>query len=120
MNKRILVVDDEKPLANALVLKLSHSGFEVEAVYDGEEAIEKLSKNKYDLALLDLVMPKMNGFSVLEKLKSDGNKTTVIVSSNLSQPEDFEKAKSLGAKDFFVKSDTPISDIVEKINKLLE
>ncbi len=118
--KKILVVDDEKPLANALVLKLAHEGFEATAVYDGEQAIDALDKDKYDLILLDLIMPAMDGFSVLEKIKEKGIKSPVVVSSNLSQNEDFNKAKSLGAVDFFVKSDTPISDIIGKINKILE
>ncbi len=118
--KNILVVDDEKPLANALVLKLTHEGFEATAVYDGEQAIDALGKNTYDLILLDLIMPVMDGFLLLEKIKEKGISTPVVVSSNLSQSEDFSKAKSLGAVDFFVKSDTPISDIIGKINKILE
>ena len=116
MSKKILIVEDEKPLANALELKLTHSGFEVKVTYDGIDALETIKKDHYDLILLDLVMPNMDGFSVLSKLRESKNNTKVIVTSNLSQSEDIEKATDLGALDYFVKSDTSLSKIVEYIN----
>lgn len=115
---KILIAEDERPMATALELKLNKSGFEAKAVFDGETAIYILSKEKYDLLLLDLMMPKMDGFSVITKLKELGNNIPVIVLSNLSQEEDKKKAMELGAKDYFVKSDTPISDIVKKVSSL--
>lgn len=118
--KRILIAEDEKPMAHALELKLNNSGFEAKAVYDGEEALAELAKNKYDLLLLDLMMPKKDGFDVLADLKDKKNSIPVIVSTNLSQESDIAKAKKLGAKDFFVKSDTPINKVVEHVKKLLE
>ncbi len=63
--KRILVVEDEKPMSRALELKLTHVGFEVKTASNGEEALEILNKEKFDLIFLDLVMPKMNGFETL-------------------------------------------------------
>jgi two-component system, OmpR family, response regulator VanR len=120
MAKKILIVDDEKPLAKALELKLAHEGFETMAVFNGSEAIEALKKSSYDLALLDLVMPQEDGFAVLENMKKLGTKTVVIVSSNLSQEEDIARAKALGATDYFVKSDTTLADIVVKVKKYLE
>ena len=65
------------------------------------------------------MMPKLDGFGVLESLQSAGNKMLVIVSTNLSQESDIEKAKKYGAVDYFVKSDTPITEVVEKVRKLL-
>ena len=118
--KKILIVEDEKPMAMALVLKLNKSGFEAEAVFNGEEAIDILAKEKFDLIVLDLIMPKADGFQVLAKLKEIGSQTPVIVSSNLSQAEDFNRAKKLGAVDFFVKSDTSIAEVVEHIKKVLD
>lgn len=117
---KILIAEDEKPMARALELKLNHSGFEAKAVYDGEEAIEALSKEKFDLLLLDLIMPKKDGFAVLEELKKRGNKIPVVISSNLGQDEDIKRAESLGAKDYFIKSNTPLTDIVENIKKILK
>lgn len=118
--KKILVVEDEKPMAKALALKLNKSGFEAKAVFNGEEAIDILVKEKFDLIVLDLIMPKVDGFQVLNKLKEIGSQTPVIISSNLSQEEDFSRAKKLGAVDFFVKSDTPITEVVEHIKKSLD
>jgi DNA-binding response OmpR family regulator len=119
MNKRILIVDDEKPLAKALELKLTHEGFDVKAVFNGVEAIEALKSGVFSLVLLDLVMPQQGGFKVLEEIQRLKFKTSVIVSSNLSQDEDISRAKALGAVDYFVKSDTTLADIVDKIKEHL-
>ncbi len=113
--KQILVIEDEKPMAIALKLKLEKAGFIVENAFDGQEGIEKLKSNKFDLALLDLVMPKVDGFGVLEEAKKQGIKTKIIITSNLSQNTDVTKAKELGAADFFVKSDIDISELVKKV-----
>lgn len=117
--KKVLVVEDERPMAKALNLKLSRSGFEVKTVSNGQEALEILAKEKFDLILLDLVMPKMDGFRFLEKISSWKQKPEVIVLSNLSQEEDIERVRKLGAKDYFVKSDTPIAQIVNQVRKRL-
>lgn len=117
--KRILIAEDEKALSHALELKLSFSGFDVTVVNNGEDALATLAKDTFDLVLLDIVMPGKNGFEVLEELKKNQNKTPVIMLSNLSQEEDIEKAKSLGAVDFFIKSDTPLAEIVTMVNKRL-
>lgn len=120
MAKKILIAEDEKPMARALELKLNNSGYEAKAVYDGEAAVEELQKEKYDLMLLDLIMPKLDGFGVLEAVKKKKIKTPIIVSSNLSQDDDFQRAKELGAKDFFVKSDTPITEVIKHVKKVLD
>lgn len=119
MANRILICEDEKPLSSALNLKLSSQGYTPTIVNNGREALEKLSQNQFDLILLDLIMPEVDGFEVLEELKNKGISTPVIVLSNLGQKEDIEKAKTLGAKDFFIKSDTPIAEVVEKVKNHL-
>ena len=119
-NNKILIIEDEKTLAGALELKLTHLGFEVESVFNGEEGIKLLQKNKYDLILLDLIMPKVDGFAVLKILKTKQLKTPILVLTNLSQQDDMKRAKEYGAKDFFIKSNTPISTIVDKVNELLK
>lgn len=115
--KKILVAEDEKPMARAMELKLSHAGFETTCVNNGADALAAILKSDFDMVLLDLVMPKMDGFTVLEELKNKKKLVPVIVLSNLSQEEDEKKAKALGAKDFMIKSNTPIADIVNRINQ---
>ncbi len=115
----ILIVEDEKPLAKALYLKLTHAGFDVKCAYDGEEALEALMDKKYDLITLDLIIPKIDGFKVLEEIASQKMNARVIVASNLSQEEDFKRAKELGVEFFFVKSNTSLAEIIEKIKGIV-
>lgn len=118
--KKILIIEDEKPIARVMGLKLTRAGFETKIANDGEEGMKILEKEKFDLILLDLVMPKMDGFSTLEALKEKQIKTPVVMLSNLSQEDDEKKARELGAKGFFIKSNTPISNIVEMASKMLK
>ncbi|MFA6252084.1 MAG: response regulator [Candidatus Paceibacterota bacterium] len=117
--KKILVAEDEKPLSKALELKLEKEGFDVLIAQNGEEAISLLSKESFDVLILDLIMPKKDGFSVLEYLKAKNKKIRTIVLSNLAQEEDFKKAKDLGAKSYFVKSNTPIIELVNYIKEII-
>jgi len=119
-SKRILIVEDEKPMALALELKLNREGFEALAVFNGEEAIDALKKEKFDLVLMDLVMPKMDGFQLLEEMQKLKISVPAVVLSNLSQAEDEKKAKQLGAKGFYIKSNTPISEIVGHVRDLFK
>ena len=117
-SSRLLIVEDEKPMARALELKFTHSGFSPTVAGDGEAALQALESGKFDVILLDLILPKMDGFTVLEWLHKKASKTPVIVTSNLGQEEDKERAKALGAKGYFVKSNTPISQLVEEVKKI--
>jgi two-component system, OmpR family, response regulator ArlR len=118
-SKKILVVEDEKPMARALELKLNHEGFQVKSVYNGEEALLLVKKEPFDLILLDLVMPKINGFEVLSMLREFEIKTPVIVMTNLSQEQDEKKARDLGAVNVFIKSNVTLSKVVEYIKTIL-
>lgn len=118
-HKKILIAEDENAIAKALQLKLEHLGFNVELASNGEEALEALKKTKFDLMLLDIMMPKVDGFGVLAGLKSLNYKPIVLISSNLSQSSDRDKAIGLGADDFLVKSDVSLKEIVDKINEAL-
>lgn len=120
MAKKILIAEDEKPLAKALQLKLNHEGFEAEIASDGEEALEHIKTGKYELVLLDLMMPKIDGFGVLESLQKAKSTVPVIVTTNLSQPEDLARVRSLGARGYLVKSNTPLSGIIQRIKELLD
>ena len=117
--KIILVVDDEKSMARALELKLGFEGFETRSAPDGQSALDIIEKEYIDLILLDLMMPRLDGFRFLEILKQRKNKVPLIVLTNLSQSEDEDRARALGAKEFFVKSDTPIATIVTRVKALL-
>lgn len=115
--KKILLVEDEKPIAQTLELKLSKSGFDVVCAYDGVECLKSLATEPFDLVLLDLVMPEKDGFTVLEELRGK-KRPPIIVLTNLGQEEDAERCKNLGADDYFVKADTPLVTIVERITVL--
>lgn len=116
--KRILVVEDEKAYSRSLSLKLTHEGYDVETAADGEEGLQKISKSAFDLILLDLVMPKLNGFGFLEAIRNQGNVTPVIVLSNLVQEEDKKKAQQYSVVDFFEKSTITLLEVVERVKKV--
>ncbi len=118
--KKILIVEDERPVARALELKLHFCGFETKVASDGEEALKLATAEDFDLILLDLILPKMNGFEFLETLKKKGKHPPVIVTSNLGQEEDEKKARELGAKGYFVKSNTPLSELVQHVQEVVK
>lgn len=115
--KNILVVEDEKPLAHALQLKLQHEGYTVTVASNGQECLDLIGSKTFDIVLLDLMMPVLDGFQVLTELGKKPQKPTVFVLSNLSQHEDEERVLALGAKKYFIKSDTPLAAIVDEIKK---
>ena len=117
MGKKILIIEDEASLANALRLKLFSTGYDVEVAPTGKIGLDKLKAIKFDLVLLDLILPEMDGFEVLEAVRTWDVHPPIIVLSNLSQAEDKERVKALGAVDFFVKSDIELFTLVEYINK---
>jgi DNA-binding response OmpR family regulator len=116
--KRVLLAEDERPLSHALELKLRHEGFEVLTASNGQECLELTDSQDFDVVLLDLMMPVLDGFQVLERLRQKEKKPVVFVLSNLSQHEDEDRALQLGARKFFIKSDTPLTEIVEEIKKV--
>jgi DNA-binding response OmpR family regulator len=113
--KKILIVEDEKPLAHALELKMTHEGYETTVASTGEEGLKEATTGKYDLILLDLILPGMDGFSILEQMKAKKAKTVVIVLSNLGQEEDRKRAQEFGVKNYLVKSNVPLADIVKVV-----
>lgn len=115
--KRVLIVEDEKPLAHALELKLKHEGFDAVIAVNGEECIKLLDSGHFDVVLLDMMMPVMDGFQVLEEINKRSDKPTVYALSNLSLHDDQDRVIGMGAKKYFIKSDTPLSVIVEEVKK---
>lgn len=116
--KRILIVEDEKPLSHALSLKLGHEGYAVTVADNGQECLNLVDKEQFDIILLDLIMPEIDGFQVLEYLKTKEPHPAVFVLSNLSQHEDEERVLALGARKFFIKSDTPLTTIVDEVKRV--
>lgn len=114
---KVMVAEDDKFLTKVYESKFKHEGFDIIIARDGEDVIQKLAADRPDILLLDLVMPKKNGFDVLAYIKTNPslNGMPVLILSNLGQEADIKKGLELGAVDFIVKSETSISDVVEKI-----
>jgi DNA-binding response OmpR family regulator len=121
-NKRskILIIEDEPALLELLVTKLNKEGYVVSSAVDGEEGYEKIKKIRPDLILLDIVMPKMNGYEVLEKMNGEQMKIPVIIISNSGQPVEIEKTKKLGAVDHLIKTEFNPLDVINKVHNLLD
>lgn len=119
---KILVAEDDKFLGSAYRAKLTKTGFEVQIATDGDEALTILKTFTPDIILLDLVMPKKDGFATLQELKAleEYKKIPVIVASNLGQKEDLDKAKALGAIDYIIKSDLSLDALISKILETLQ
>ena len=119
---KILFIEDEISLQTTLGGALKEAGFEIENAYDGETGLKTAQTSKPDLILLDLILPKMDGFQVLKDLKS-GSETKdipVIVLTNLESADDVGKVIALGATTYLVKSNYELGDIVEKIKEILK
>lgn len=118
----VLIVEDDKFLRELLVRKLKTSGFDVLFAVDGEDALKKLKETMPKLILLDLILPGIGGFEVLECIKKDPrvNNIPVIILSNLGQQEEVEKGIRLGADDYLIKAHFTPYEIVEKSKRILE
>lgn len=116
---RVLVVEDEPFMMKIYKLKLKKAGFEVETAIDGQEALEKAQQGQFHIILLDLILPKVDGFQVLEQLKQNPQtaQIPVIVTTNLCQESDIQNAKKLGAADYLVKSNVSINELVQKVSQ---
>jgi len=118
---KILIIEDDTFLLNMYTTKFELENYDVATAADGAEGLKKAGSFVPDIILLDILMPKMNGFEVLENLKkSDVTKDIpVILLTNLNQKDEVEKGLALGAKDYLIKAHFMPSEIVEKIKKLL-
>jgi DNA-binding response OmpR family regulator len=118
----ILLVEDEPLLANLLRQRLEREGFTVVLGKDGEEALKILKEKKPDLILLDIILPKISGFELMERLKDDPSfqRAPIVIISNLGQERDVEKGQSLGAIGYFVKAQVSIEDLVLQVKEFLK
>ena len=119
--KNILLVEDEKLLANLLKQRLEKENFSVFLARDGEEALKILKTQKPNLILLDIILPKISGFELMETLKNDPtyNQAPIVIISNLGQDTDVEKGQLLGAIGYFVKAQVSIEDLVGRVKEFL-
>lgn len=119
--KKILIIEDDKFLSQVLKGRLEKEGFAVLQAFDGEEGIAALKKELPDLVLLDIIMPKVSGFEILEQISIDPQLqgVPVVVVSNLGQESDLQKVERLGIKHYFIKVQVSIEDLVTTIKNLM-
>jgi len=119
---KILVVEDDKFLRELLVRKLEGEGLSTVTAADGAEALQKMEETMPKLVLLDLILPGIDGFDVLKKMKENPAiaNIPVIILSNLGQKEEVEKGLKLGASDYMIKAHFTPDEIVEKVQKILK
>lgn len=120
-NKIILVAEDEEPLRRVLKDILSFEGYQVIEAVNGEEGLEMVLKEHPDLVLLDIVMPKMDGLTMLKKLRTDdwGKTAPVMILTNLSDNDEVIKTAKDEGIEYFVKTDIKINEVIEKIKAKL-
>jgi len=119
MPKKILIVEDEEILLDLLRKKLINQGYSVVVARDGGEGLRIMREEKPDLVLLDIIMPKLGGFEVMEEMQKDNKlkNIPIIIVSNSGQPVEIEKARELGAKDWLIKTEFDPQEVVEKVIK---
>jgi DNA-binding response OmpR family regulator len=114
-NKKILLVEDERMIREMVALDLREEGANVSVAVDGEEAIDMIKREKPDLVLLDILMPKKDGYAVLDFLRAQGDATPVVMLTNLGSPDQEQHCRRLGANDFIVKSELDTGDLWKRI-----
>lgn len=119
--KRVLFVEDDDALANVYIVRLEAEGFQVLRVANGEDALASAISFKPDLVLLDVMMPKVSGFDVLDILRNTPETANlkIVMLTALSQDSDKKRAEALGVDDYLVKSQVVISDVINRIKKHL-
>lgn len=120
--KKILVAEDDRFLLKVYSTKLEQAGYAVITSNDGVEALRKAHEVKPDLMLIDMIMPKKNGFDVLLELKGDPETANipVIILSSLGQETDVERGLQIGAADYLIKSNASFKDVKEKIEQFIK
>ncbi len=122
VQKRVLFVEDDDALANVYVVRLEAEGFKVKRVANGEDALAAALEFHPDLVLLDIMLPKLNGFDVLDIFRNtpETSEMKVLILTALGQPSDVQRAKDLGVNEYIIKSQVVISDVVSRMRNLLE
>lgn len=117
--KKILLIEDEELIITLLRRKLEKEGYQVAVARDGVEGMEKMKEDKPDLILLDIVMPRMGGFEVMEETRKEKELRTIpiIIISNSGQPVELDRAKRMGARDWLVKTEFDPKEVLTKVKK---
>ncbi len=115
--KKVIIVEDEEILRNLLHRKLTAEGYSADIAENGEEGLKKIRENRPDLILLDIVMPKMGGFEMMEEIQKDESISgiPVIIVSNSGQPVEIDRAQKLGARDWLVKTEFDPQEVIDKV-----
>ncbi len=122
MAKKILIIEDDKFLRELIAQKLIKEGYDIAEAIDGEKGIKAVGEEKPDLVLLDLILPGIDGFEVLTKIKEDPKiaQVPVIILSNLGQKDDIERGLKMGAVDYLIKAHFTPGEIIEKVKAVLK
>tara|TARA_Y100000310_G_scaffold301221_1_gene337492 strand:+ start:1630 stop:1995 length:366 start_codon:yes stop_codon:yes gene_type:complete len=120
--KKILIIEDDKFLRELISQKLIKEGYDIIEAVDGEKGLKSVKEDGPDLVLLDLILPGVDGFEVLAKMKEDPaiSEVPVIILSNLGQKDDIEKGLKMGAVDYLIKAHFTPGEIIEKIKTVFE
>jgi len=120
--KSILLIEDDPFLIDIYTTKLKEAGFKIEVATDGEEGLRKLTEKKFDLLVLDIVLPQIDGWEILKKVKADQKlkETPVLILSNLGQKGEVEKGMKLGATKYLIKAHYTPSEVIEEIKEVLK
>jgi DNA-binding response OmpR family regulator len=120
--KKVMIIEDDRFLSSLLKARLEKESFTVLQAFDGEEALQLLRTEVPTLVILDLIMPKVNGFEVLQTISISPqlDKVPVVILSNLAQDSDIQKAHDLGAKEYFIKVKVSIDDLIGRIKMLAQ
>lgn len=121
MLKKILLIDDDEVVNRIYIQAFALAGYTVSVATTGKEGLKKLQSEKFDLVLLDVMLPELNGIEVLQKIKEIPalHSLPVVMLTNLSGNQEIDKLKSLGIHAYFIKSNYKPKEIVEKVNKIL-
>ncbi len=125
--KKLLVAEDDPFLSDIYNTKLKQAGFDIDLAMTGEDCLRKLNENQYDLMVLDIVLPQVDGWEILERVKEMREQGTnpkvndlkIIILSNLGQKEEIKKGLDLGATGFMIKAHFTPSEVANEINKIL-
>ncbi|PIP17254.1 MAG: response regulator [Candidatus Portnoybacteria bacterium CG23_combo_of_CG06-09_8_20_14_all_37_13] len=119
--KKILIIEDDQFLRDLIERKLIRTGYQVLNTNDGAEGLKMINEEKPALVLLDILLPSMSGWEILEKIKADPaiNKIPVLILTNLGEKEDLERGLKMGADDYIIKAHFTPNEIIDKIEKCL-
>lgn len=122
MSKKILLIEDDAVLLKAVSEALGKDGFEVLTAIDGDTGIKSIEESNPDLVILDIILPKKNGYEIMEyiKLRPELSSIPVVILTNLEGTQDVERMLALGARAFLVKANYTIEEIVEAVKRILE